>query len=66
MDKAILVVDMPNSCMGCNFFYFDADISEDSCKAREKARPVDFKKYDKPDWCPLIPVKAKKETSTVF
>lgn len=30
MAKAILVMDMPESCFGCNFLYCNADASIDS------------------------------------
>lgn len=53
MAKAVLVMDMPESCFGCNFLYCDGDTNLDSCQAREKARPVDSETYKKPDWCPL-------------
>ena len=45
MAKAILVMDMPESCFGCNFLYCDGDTNLDSCQAREKARPVDSETY---------------------
>lgn len=57
MNKAILVVDMPDSCMGCNFLYCDGDTNLDSCQAKEKARPFDLESEDKPCWCPLLPIK---------
>lgn len=53
MTKAVLVIDMPESCFECNFLYCDGDTNLDSCQAREKARPVDSETYKKPDWCPL-------------
>ena len=53
MSKAILVMDMPDSCMGCNFLYCDAENNSESCQAREKSRIVDLENDDKPDWCPL-------------
>lgn len=53
MAKAVLIMDMPESCFGCNFLYCDGDTNLDSCQAREKARPVDSATYEKPDWCPL-------------
>ena len=62
MAKAILVMDMPESCFGCNFLYCDGDTNLDSCQAREKARPVDSETYKKPDWCPLRELPEKKET----
>lgn len=62
MAKAILVMDMPESCFGCNFLYCDGDTNLGSCQAREKARPVDSETYKKPDWCPLRELPEKKET----
>lgn len=53
MAKAVLVMDMPESCFECNFLYCDGDTNLDSCQAREEARPVDSETYKKPDWCPL-------------
>lgn len=61
MSKALLTMDMPNSCMGCNFLYCDAESNVESCQAREKSKPIDLEKEDKPDWCPLRPIPEKKE-----
>lgn len=60
MAKAVLVMDMPESCMECNFLYIDGDTMLDSCQALEVARTVDSETYEKPDWCPLreLPEKA--------
>ena len=58
--KAVLVMDIPGSCMGCNFLACDGNTNLDSCMAREIARPIDLEKEDKPDWCPLRPVPEKK------
>lgn len=33
MSKAVLVMDMPESCFGCNFLYCNADAGIDSCQA---------------------------------
>lgn len=60
MAKAVLVMDMPESCIGCNFLYFDGDTMLDSCKAYEVAKPVDSETYEKPDWCPLRELPEKK------
>ena len=62
MSKAILVMDMPDSCMGCNFLYCEAENNSESCQAREKSRIVDLEKDDKPDWCPLREMPEKKKT----
>ena len=63
MSKAILVMDMPDSCLGCNFLYCDAENNSESCQAREKSRIVDLENEDKPDWCPLREMPEKKKTS---
>lgn len=54
MAKALLVMDMPESCFGCNFCHINcSDGEEDSCQALEVARLVDSDTYEKPEWCPL-------------
>ena len=53
MPKAVLVMDMPESCFSCNFLYCNADANIDSCQAMEVARIIDSDTYEKPDWCPL-------------
>lgn len=61
MSKAVLVMDMPESCFGCNFLYCKADAGTDSCQAMEVSRIVDSETYERPDWCPLreLPEKMK-------
>ena len=59
MSKAVLVMDMPESCMGCNFMYCDILGNTERCQAKETARTIDLEKYDKPDWCPLRPMPEK-------
>lgn len=61
MAKAVLVMDMPESCFGCNFLYCNADAGIDSCQAMEVSRIVDSETYEKPDWCPLRELPEKKE-----
>ena len=61
MSKAVLVMDMPDSCMGCNFLYCNAEYNVESCQATEVSRIVDLEKEDKPEWCPLRTVPDKKE-----
>lgn len=63
MSKAVLVMDMPESCFGCNFLYCNADAGIDSCQAMEVSRIVDSETYEKPDWCPLRELPEKKETN---
>ena len=61
MAKAVLVMDMPESCFGCNFLYCNADAGIDSCQAMEVSRIVDSETYEKPEWCPLRELPEKKE-----
>lgn len=60
MGKAILVMDMPGSCFGCNLCHINSSGGEDRCQAFEVSRPVNSETYEKPDWCPLreLPEKA--------
>lgn len=60
MPKAVLIMDMPESCFGCNFLYCNADASIDSCQAMEVSRIVDSETYERPDWCPLRELPEKK------
>ena len=46
MSKAVLVMDMPESCFGCNFLYCNADAGIDSCQAMEVPRIVDSETYE--------------------
>lgn len=52
MAKAVLVMDMPESCFGCNFMYYDEESDTETCQAMETARDIDLIE-DRPDWCPL-------------
>ena len=61
MAKSFLVMDMPESCFGCNFLYCNADASIDSCQAMEVSRIVDSETYERPDWCPLRELPEKME-----
>lgn len=61
MSKAVLVMDMPESCFGCNFLYCNADAGIDSCQAMEVSRIVDSETYERPDWCPLRELPKKME-----
>lgn len=61
MAKAVLIMDMPESCFGCNFLYYNADSGIDSCQAMEVSRIADSETYEKPDWCPLRELPKRKE-----
>lgn len=63
MAKAVLVMDMPESCFGCNFLYCNADAGIDSCQAMEVSRIVDSETYERPDWCPLQELPERKPES---
>lgn len=63
MAKAILVMDMPGSCFGCNFCHINSSGGEDRCQAFEVSRAVNSETYEKPDWCPLRELPEKKETT---
>lgn len=52
MSKAVLVMNMPESCFGCNFMYCDEESDTETCQAMETARDIDLIE-DRPDWCPL-------------
>ena len=62
MAKAILIMDMPESCFGCNFLYCNADAGIDSCQAMTVSRIVDSETYEKPDWCPIRELPKYKRT----
>lgn len=61
MAKAVLVMDMPESCFGCNFCHINSNGEEDRCQALEVSRAVNSETYEKPDWCPLRELPEKKE-----
>lgn len=61
MSRAVLVMDIPDSCMGCNFMHIDEENGVENCQAKEKVRKIDIEKETKPDWCPLHPLPEKKE-----
>ena len=55
MAKAVLTMDMPQSCFQCRFLRIDTEYVGviESCGALEVGRQLDTESYDKPDWCPL-------------
>lgn len=62
MSKAILVMDMPESCFGCNFMHCDEESDTETCQATETARDIDLIE-DRPKWCPLRELPEKRDTS---
>lgn len=62
-DKALLVMDMPESCLDCQFCYEYHEGIEACCTVtREPSNDGMYRIIkedycqDKPDWCPLKPV----------
>ena len=53
MAKAVLVMDMPESCFDCNLCYIDYEEDRATCQAYETAKEVDSDTFEKPEWCPL-------------
>lgn len=59
MSKSILVIDTPESCIDCPIhFYHDI---EDTDWCLHRRIDVNVTQGEKPDWCPLRDVPAKKE-----
>lgn len=55
MSKAVLVIDMPDSCDKCEFgYYSDGRIL--LCGYKDKIGD----KENKPNWCPLQPIPERK------
>ena len=56
MRKAVLVIDMPDTCGRCQLCQGVAMDGEYVCSILDEdgnERGYDDGKYDKPDWCPL-------------
>lgn len=50
MSKGIIVVDMPDCCVACDFF------ENGFCKIKDwDITEVEYMEF-KPDWCPIQPV----------
>lgn len=62
MSKAVLVMDMPESCFDCNLCHINGRDGEYNCQAFEVARQVNSETYEKPDWCPLRELSEYKRT----
>lgn len=59
MDKAILVIDMPESCDKCPLFHgFYTDMT---CGANNYGINYPYPKDFRQDWCPLTPLPEKYE-----
>lgn len=66
MRKAIVIIDMPNSCEDCSLMWKDE--YSDFCPVKCVENKTDIYNYTyahtKPDWCPLKPVPEKYEMDT--
>ena len=63
MAKAVLVMDMPESCFGCNLCHIDYEEDRATCQAHETAIEVDSDTFEKPDWCPLLELPKHRNTT---
>lgn len=61
MAKAVLVMDMPESCFGCNLCHIDDGEDRATCQAYKTAKEVNSDIFEKPEWCPLRELPKKKE-----
>lgn len=53
MAKAVLVMDMPESCVECNLNYMIPLGSRLRCHAFALGKAIDSNTRKKPKWCPL-------------
>ena len=62
MAKAVLVMDMPETCKDCSCKYFSyKDDALYDCAITGKTIPINGGRYgEKPDWCPLRELPEKK------
>ena len=64
MDKAILIIDMPSSCLECPIGK-DMSIPIETCiKCPFGKCVIDEETRTRPDWCPLKPTPSKKDKTT--
>lgn len=56
--KAILILDMPIDCEGCDMFFVDKDFKCYRCKANDMVIGDEIVRQK---WCPLKPLPQKKE-----
>ena len=56
MGKAVLVMDMPESCVDCGLYEYAVS----RCNAKDKFQNNISKDF-KPSWCPLQPMPEKRE-----
>lgn len=70
--KGIIVVDMPETCLDCDFCREIDEGIEACCTLTDDEefdncfKMIDDYCQDKPDWCPIKPVPEKKEFPECF
>ncbi len=64
MDKAVLVMDMPECCADCYCGHFERDTKELNLVCG--ATGEDANNVGKPDWCPLRELPERKKTFTTL
>lgn len=61
MSKAVLVMDMPETCNNCDFLYMaEGDLYDDFCVLNRINVPS-IKKEKRSDYCPLKPLPEKQK-----
>lgn len=61
MSKGIILVDMPERCNECKFWFAKATVPiEYRCMAEQKNITEKHLNKNKPDWCPIKPMPERK------
>lgn len=70
MNKSVLIIDTPRSCVTCPLSFYNDYYKEHQCRGREYYRTIkDYKEQGRyigpddkrPDWCPLLPLPERKD-----
>lgn len=70
MNKSIIVLDTPSSCVMCPLSFYNDYYKEHQCRGREYYRSInDYKaqgsrtgsQNKRPEWCPLLPMPEPKD-----
>lgn len=59
MSKAVLVMDMPESCHECPLF--SGVYTDMTCRANGNGIDYPYPDKNRPDWCPLKPMPEKSD-----
>ena len=64
MNKAVLIIDMPSSCVTCPLSFYNECYNEHQCRGMDYYGMIEDYEWQrkqmcgkdlKPDWCPLLP-----------